>query len=207
MNYTVILLHGVETRSGNVNWPTQLESIWQAKNSLLRIKTRSYGGIWLNKAQAGLTLIPWVGWHYREKIVQDQTEYLDMVISHLGSGDKLSILGHSFAGWIVQRWLEMGYYFHKILLVAPAMCAKFDWRMHRRNFQQAYVFWSPTDEVIKWAWYGRMGRVGPKIRFQKVEDWEYKMQHSEWFNRENLPSFAGIWHELLMEDLKEEYTL
>ena len=197
---TVILLHGVETRAGNVNWPTVLESLWHEMGANIRIKTRSYGGVFLNKVPAFVTIIPWIGWHYRERIVADQTAYLDEVLSHMAPGDRLSVLGHSFAGWIIQRWLEKGYSFHNLILIAGAMQSDFNWYRYQRQFDQAYIYWSPIDEVIRWAWFGRVGFTGPEIVHPNVESYSRQNLHSEWFNAPDLTAFSKIWHRQLTKD-------
>ncbi len=199
-NHTVILLHGVETRSGAVNWPTKLESMWQGEGSSLRIKTRSYGGVVLNRVPAVVTLIPWAGSKYREKIVAEQKQFMDLVYGHANSGDRISIIAHSFGGFLVSRLLEMGYKFHKIILVAPAAPARFDFKKVEECFHRVYVFWSPTDGVIKWAFYGRMGRVGVKKPHSRVLSYPVPLAHSEWFEAEHLTHFSQVWNGLLTEE-------
>ena len=78
-------------------------------------------------------------------------------------------------------------------MIAPAGDENFDWQMHERQFDLGWVYWSRNDEVIPWAYYGKLGAVGPAQKHPKVQSIETNMRHSEYFDQRNFKYWSGDW--------------
>jgi hypothetical protein len=192
--HKVILLHGVNNRAGVANWPNKLEAMWEQADVPFRVSTWSYGGLMLNRTSAALTWLPW----YRRWIADTVLKALKE-IQQYGAGfsqeqGKLSIIGHSFAGQIVQRALESGWHFHRIILLASAMDEDFVFNLYDNQFDEIYAYWSPSDEVIPWSYYGRQGVIGPLIKHGRVFSCrETGYKHSDWVTDAELKNREVLW--------------
>jgi pimeloyl-ACP methyl ester carboxylesterase len=191
-----MLLHGVRVVPGEHNWADVIELTYQPLSTMEFI-TPAYGGLVLSRTSAGATWFK----TYRDKVYNRQrTFFFDKALPSLKPDDKVSIICHSFGGYIAARLLSEGFRFHRMILIAPAMDPKFNWGLYEKNFDQAWVYWSPDDEVIPWAMknvlhsdpYGKMGSMGPRVYSPKVHPVRVKgMLHSGWFDY--LDFFSRTW--------------
>lgn len=194
MLHKVILLHGVNNFAGDALWTDKLESMWESSRVSFRVNSWTYGGLMLNRSSAALTWLPW----YRRRIRTKTLEALARV-EHLAAGfshtvGHLSVIGHSFAGHIVQAGLESGWHWHRIVLIASAMDENFNWWKYDKQFGEAHIYWSPCDEVIPWSSYGKQGVRGPQIEHPRVFSYrEENIKHNDWVTDDELILRARIW--------------
>lgn len=190
--HVVISLHGVRVAPGaNESWPEEFEvRASPIFNKRVEVIARAYGGIIFNKVSASAT---WMRW-YRRIIVGREDAYFKFVryqVEDSSPRARLSVIAHSFGGYIVQELLQRGHTFHRIILVAPAADANLDWSKIEDRFGLVRVYWSRQDEVIRYANYGRMGYEGPQIKHSRVQEIEENLRHSEYFQEPYFTKFVA----------------
>ena len=195
MFHKVLLLHGIHTEAGIFNWPHDLEGTWQLQNVPFRITPWIWGGLIFNWVHGSFTWIPW----YRKKLVDHVLENIAKIPGNFTTTQgKLSIVAHSFGGTIVQRALEQGWHFHRLVLIATTMDEHFDWHQYSSQFEHVHIYWSPIDEVVVNSTYGRQGLTGPAITHPRVSQYQYALTHDQWFHWGSPHFFENLWKQNLL---------
>ena len=198
MFHRVILLHGVENIAGRAHWTDKLEARWQSQGVPFRLSSFSYGGLLLDRSSAALTWLPW----YRKSLAMRAIKSLAEIEKYLANfsrvDGRLSFIAHSFGGQIVQQALEGGWKVHRAILLASAMDEEFDFNKFDSQFDAIHIFWSPADEVIRWAYYGRQGQRGPAVPHRRVYDHRRDgFRHNDWTTDRNINRMAAFWRAML----------
>ena len=198
--HRVLLIHGVHNTAGRANWNNKLEAMWESIDMPLRLSAWTYGGLLLNRTSALSTWCPWYRRAVKREALESLTEIQRYVAAFSHEEGKLSVVGHSFAGQIVQYALENGWHFHRIILLASAMDEDFDFAKYEHQFDQMHIYWSPMDEVIPYSYYGRQGVIGPQVEHARV--FQYRTlgyKHNRWTADENLKAMGPVWLKELTE--------
>lgn len=187
--HVVVCLHGVRVAPGaNESWPEEFEArASPIFSKRVEVIARSYGGVIFNKVWASATWMPW----YRRLIVGREDAYFRLLRHHVGPKTRLSVIAHSFGGYIVQELLHRDHTFHRVILVAPAADANLDWFKIQDYFGLARVYWSQQDGVINHAYYGRMGYEGPRVRHPWVQEIKESLRHSGYFQEPYFTKFIA----------------
>ena len=190
-----ILLPGIEYDPADVSWVEDFV-VDIAPLTDMRFVPRTYG--YLPKWKV------W-GWPpYRHLVVEEQVYYLQHMRARLQPEDKLSILCHSFGGTIIEHALKEGVRFQNVVMFMPAMDEDFNWMDVESNFSHITVYWSPIDEALSCAYWGKMGWVAPNVQHPRVVDIERQWSHNQWMDSFDPEDFGRAFTRELLPPLVKD---
>jgi pimeloyl-ACP methyl ester carboxylesterase len=165
MKRATLAIHGIWTRARALAWIEVFEDMARYE---LDVRPREYG-----YASGVLSAFGW----YRNRIVNAEENYVRRVLAR---EPEPNIIAHSFGGYVAWALMaERGVRFHNVILLAPAAPEATDWRRFEDKFNRVRVYWSPRDEIIGLAPYGRIGKVGALMTHPRVESIRTDRLHSE----------------------------
>jgi pimeloyl-ACP methyl ester carboxylesterase len=165
MKRATLAIHGIWTRARALAWIEVFEDMARYE---LDVRPREFGYI------SGVLSV--FGW-YRDRIVGGEEKYARRV---LAGQPEPNVIAHSFGCYVAWSLMaERRVQCHNVILLAPAAPEAADWRRFEDKFNRVRVYWSPRDEIIGLAPYGRMGKVGALMTHPRVESKQTALLHCE----------------------------
>ncbi|HDZ39776.1 MAG TPA: hypothetical protein ENH62_16130 [Marinobacter sp.] len=172
-----VVVHGIEYDPSVVSWVDDFV-IDSAHRTDVELFPEVYGYV------SGWKV--WMYPDYRRDIVEREVKALKRLKCRLLEWDpsaKFSILAHSLGGTIVEEALKQDFVFENIIIFMGAMDENFNWHDHNAQFNHAFIWWSPKDEKLDMAYWGKQGLVGPQVIHPRVYSIKTDWTHDEFMDR------------------------